>query len=79
MRTSSTNLRSDKKGHKSVNSVSWGSLNQEETGTALLGWNIYDAGELSRMIVSVIGLPSCDRSCRKPVNTVRDKTRENEP
>jgi hypothetical protein len=62
-RTSSTVLRSDRNGHKSVSSVSWGSLNHDETGTALFGWNMYDAGELSRIIVSVIGLPSCERSC----------------
>jgi len=46
----------------SVNSVSCGSLNHDETGTALLGWKIYDAGELSRIMVSVMGLPNCDRS-----------------
>jgi len=38
--TSSTVLRSVKNGQRSVSSVSWGSLNQEETGTALLGWKI---------------------------------------
>src|ERR1700722_2152403 len=63
-RTSSTGLRSLRNGHKSVSSVSCGSLNHDETGTALLGWKIYDAGELSRMIVSVIGRPNWDRSCR---------------
>lgn len=60
--TSSTADRSARNGHKSVNSVSCGSLNHEETGTALFGWNMYDAGELSRIIVSAIGLPSCDKS-----------------
>jgi hypothetical protein len=48
----------------SVSSVSCGSLNHDETGTALLGWKIYEAGELSRIIVSDIGLPNCDRSCK---------------
>ena len=46
-----------------MSSVSWGSLNHEETGTALFGWKMYDAGELSMMMVSDIGRPSCDRSC----------------
>jgi len=36
-RTSSTVHKSARKGTKSVNSVSWGSLNHEETGTALFG------------------------------------------
>ena len=45
-----------------MSSVSCGSLNHEDTGTALLGWKIYDAGELSIMIVSEIGRPSCERS-----------------
>ena len=61
-RTSSTWQRSARKGTRSVNSVSCGSLNHDETGTALFGWKIYDAGELSIMIVSEIGRPSCDRS-----------------
>ena len=39
-RTSSTVLRSDRNGTRSVSSVSWGSLNHEETGTALLGWKM---------------------------------------
>lgn len=64
-RTSLTSPRSVRKGHRSVSSVSWGSLNHEETGTALLGWKIYDAGELSRMMVSAIGRPNCERSCRE--------------
>lgn len=38
--TSSTVLRSVKNGQRSVSSVSWGSLNQEDTGTALLGWKM---------------------------------------
>lgn len=38
--TSSTVLRSAKNGQRSVSSVSWGSLNQEDTGTALLGWKM---------------------------------------
>lgn len=37
-------------------------MNHDETGTALLGWKIYDAGELSMMIVSVGFRPSCERS-----------------
>ena len=45
-----------------MSSVSCGSLNHDETGTALLGWKMYDAGELSMMIVSEIGRPSCDKS-----------------
>ena len=45
-----------------MSSVSCGSLNHDETGTALLGWKIYDAGELSMMIVSAIGRPSWERS-----------------
>ena len=36
-RTSSTVRRSARNGHRSVSSVSCGSLNQDETGTALLG------------------------------------------
>ena len=56
--------RSVRKGHKSVNSVSWGSLNQVETGTALLGWNMYEAGELSMMIDDSMSRPSWDRSYR---------------
>lgn len=36
-RMSDTSVRSAKNGDISVSSVSWGSLNQEETGTALLG------------------------------------------
>lgn len=61
-RTSSTVIRSVRKGQRSVSSVSCGSLNHEETGTALFGWKIYDAGELSRMIVSSMGRPSRERS-----------------
>lgn len=61
-RTSSTELRSARNGTRSVSSVSWGSLNHEETGTALLGWKIYEAGELSSIMVSVMGRPSCERS-----------------
>lgn len=60
--TSSTELRSARKGTRSVSSVSCGSLNQDETGTALLGWKMYEAGELSRIMVSVMGRPSCERS-----------------
>lgn len=66
--TSSTVARSVKNGTRSVSSVSWGSLNQEDTGTALFGWKIYDAGELSRMIMSATGRPSCDRSCVESVD-----------
>ena len=61
-RTSSTALRSVRKGTRSVSSVSCRSLNHDDTGTALLGWKIYEAGELSRIIVSAMGLPSCDKS-----------------
>jgi len=64
-RTSSTALKSAKNGTRSVSSVSWGSLNHDETGTALFGWKMYDAGELSKMMVSVIGRPSCERSYRQ--------------
>ena len=39
-RTSSTGDKSARKGTRSVNSVSWGSLNHEETGTALFGWKM---------------------------------------
>jgi len=60
--TSGTDVRSAKNGMRSVSSASCGSLNHDETGTALFGWKMYDAGELSRIIVSAIGLPSCDRS-----------------
>jgi len=60
--TSSAVLKSAKKGTRSVSSVSWGSLNHDETGTALFGWKIYEAGELSKMIVSAIGRPSWDKS-----------------
>ena len=64
-RTSLTSPRSVRKGHRSVSSVSWGSLNHEETGTALLGWKIYEAGELSRMMVSAMGRPNCERSWKE--------------
>ena len=47
----------------SVNSVSCGSLNHDDTGTALFGWNMYDAGELSRMMHSLSGRPSWLKSC----------------
>lgn len=63
-RTSGVTLRSARKGHISVSSVSCGSLNHEDTGTALFGWKIYEAGELSKIMVSVIGLPNCDKSCK---------------
>lgn len=63
-RISSVACRSARNGDISVSSVSCGSLNHDETGTALFGWKMYDAGELSRMIVSVIGRPSCERSCK---------------
>lgn len=39
-RTSSTTARSARKGHMSVSSVSCGSLNHVETGTALFGWKM---------------------------------------
>lgn len=45
-----------------MSSVSWGSLNHDDTGTALFGWKMYDAGLLSMMMVSDIGRPSCDKS-----------------
>ena len=38
--TSSTGARSERNGHRSVNSVSCGSLNHDDTGTALLGWKM---------------------------------------
>ena len=38
--TSSTDARSARKGTRSVNSVSWGSLNHVHTGTALELWNM---------------------------------------
>lgn len=60
--TSSVVLKSARNGTRSVNSVSCGSLNHDETGTALFGWNMYEAGELSRIIMSVDGRPSCDKS-----------------
>lgn len=63
-RISSTVARSVKNGQRSVSSVSWGSLNQVETGTALLGWKMYEAGELSRMIQVSMVRPSWERSCR---------------
>ena len=62
-RTSSTPVRSARNGQRSMSSVSCGSLNQDETGTALCGWKMYDAGELSRMMVSETGRPSWERSC----------------
>lgn len=64
-RMSSTVARSAKKGHRSVSSVSCGSLNHVETGTALFGWKMYDAGELSIMMHPSMSRPSCDRSWRK--------------
>ena len=67
-RTSSTCSRSVRNGHRSVSSVSCGSLNHDETGTALFGWKMYDAGELSMMIVSEIGRPSCERSYEQTEN-----------
>lgn len=39
-RTSSVCPRSARKGTRSVSSVSWGSLNHDETGTALFGWKM---------------------------------------
>ena len=66
-RISGTEVKSARKGIKSVSSASWGSLNQDETGTALLGWKMYEAGELSKMMVSAIGRPSWERSCRKEI------------
>ncbi len=60
--TSGTDVRSTRKGTRSVSSASCGSLNHEETGTALFGWKMYEAGELSKIIVSVIGRPNCERS-----------------
>lgn len=55
---SSTVARSVKNGHRSVNSVSCGSLNHVDTGTALLGWKMYEAGELSMMMHPSMSLPS---------------------
>ena len=43
-------------------------MNQLDTGTALFGWKMYDAGELSMMIVSEIGRPSCERSYEQTEN-----------
>lgn len=39
-RTSGTDVKSAKKGMRSVSSASWGSLNHDETGTALFGWKM---------------------------------------
>ena len=61
-RTSPVLHRSARKGAISPSSVSWTSLNHDDTGTALWGWKMYDAGELSMMIVLPTGLPSCERS-----------------
>lgn len=59
---SSTVARSVKKGQRSVSSVSCGSLNHVETGTALVGWKMYEAGELSMMMHPSISRPSWERS-----------------
>jgi hypothetical protein len=75
-RTSSTALKSAKNGTRSVSSVSCGSLNHDDTGTALFGWKIYDAGELSKIMVSAIGRPSWDRSYG--ALTTRMRQRDNE-
>ncbi len=70
-RMSDTSVKSARNGDMSVSSVSWGSLNQEDTGTALLGWKMYEAGELSKMIVSPIGRPSWLRSWDSRVSKKR--------
>ena len=62
-RMSSVPRRSARKGLMSVSSVSCGSLNHELTGTALFGWKMEDAGELSRIMVEVTGRPRRERSC----------------
>ena len=43
--------------------MSCASLNQELIGTACCGWNMYEVGELSMMIVSFKSRPTCERSC----------------
>lgn len=72
-RISSTVARSVKKGHRSVSSVSCGSLNQVETGTALCGWKMYEAGELSIIIQSSISRPSCERSYKSAQDRVANR------
>jgi hypothetical protein len=64
-RISSTVARSVRNGQRSVSSVSWGSLNHVETGTALLGWKIYDAGELSMIMDDSMVRPNWERSCSR--------------
>ena len=44
------------------NNVSFLSSNQLEQGIAFWGWNKYDAGELSIIMVLVISRPSFDKS-----------------
>ncbi len=60
--TFSTIFKSSKNGTKTINSVSLGSLNQDPIGIAFVGWNMYEAGELSIMITSFNSLPSRLRS-----------------
>ena len=60
--TLSTTLRSSKKGIISRSSESFGSLNQDAIGMAFVGWNIYEAGELSIIMTSLRSRPNWDKS-----------------
>ena len=68
--TSSTRLtsrtcepaRSSRTGIRSRSSLSWASENQLLMGTACCGWNIYEVGELSIIIVSLRSRPTWERS-----------------
>ena len=48
--------------HVPFNNVSFLSSNQLEHGIAFCGWNKYDAGELSIIMVLFISRPSFDKS-----------------
>lgn len=71
--TSSTRLtsrtcepaRSSRTGMRSRSSLSCASENQLLMGTACCGWNMYEVGELSMMIVSFNSRPTWERSYSK--------------
>ena len=61
--------RSSRTGMRSRSSLSWASENQLLMGIACWGWNIYEVGELSMMIVSWRLRPTWDRSYDCPVRS----------
>ena len=70
--TSSTRLtsltwvpaRSSSTGIRSISSLSCASENQLDIGRACCGWNMYEVGELSIMMVFLRSLPTWERSCK---------------